>query len=362
MKTITNQTLANWLPKAARPVIISGPCSAETEEQVIQTARELAALGRVSLLRAGIWKPRTRPNSFEGVGSVGLAWLKRAGIETGMPVTTEVANAEHVEQCLKAGIDVLWVGARTTANPFSVQEIADSLKGVDIPVMVKNPINPDLQLWIGALERLNGAGITKLGAIHRGFSTDEKSPFRNTPRWGTAIELKRLFPELPIICDPSHIAGDRELLALVAQKALDMDFDGLMIESHIRPGMALSDARQQVTPVQLEALLNGLIVRSSRSENPEFRNLLEELRQEIDVLDDELFEKLSARMAIAEKIGYYKKDHQVTILQIERWDAIIQKHGGNGAALGLDEEFVKNVLKLIHKESIRRQTRVMNKG
>lgn len=351
-----------WLPQATRPIVISGPCSAETEEQVMQTASELGASGKVDLLRAGIWKPRTRPNSFEGVGEVGLPWLKKAGKEIGVPVTTEVANAEHVEACLKHDIDVLWIGARTTVNPFSVQEIADALKGVDIPVMVKNPINPDLQLWIGAMERLNGAGITKLAAIHRGFSTEEKTPFRNTPRWGMSIELKRLYPDLPIICDPSHIAGERQLLGMVSQKAMDMDMDGLMLESHIQPDVALSDANQQVTPAALVEILDELIIRQRESKDPDFVDHLAGLRKDIDELDDEIFEKLSSRMKVAQEIGKYKMEHGVTILQVDRWDNIVRKRINSGKALGLDPEFVKNLLKLVHKESIRNQTVIMNRA
>lgn len=362
MKTIENEPMTAWLPQATRPIVISGPCSAETEEQVMQTASELGASGKVDLLRAGIWKPRTRPNSFEGVGEVGLPWLKKAGKEIGVPVTTEVANAEHVEACLKHDIDVLWIGARTTVNPFSVQEIADALKGVDIPVMVKNPINPDLQLWIGAMERLNGAGITKLAAIHRGFSTEEKTPFRNTPRWGMSIELKRLYPDLPIICDPSHIAGERQLLGMVSQKAMDMDMDGLMLESHIQPDVALSDANQQVTPAALVEILDELIIRQRESKDPDFVDHLAGLRKDIDELDDEIFEKLSSRMKVAQEIGKYKMEHGVTILQVDRWDNIVRKRINSGKALGLDPEFVKNLLKLVHKESIRNQTVIMNRA
>ncbi len=349
-----------WLPSSKKPIIVSGPCSAESEEQMMATAKELATLGKVNVLRAGIWKPRTRPNSFEGVGAPGLAWLKKASEATGIPCATEVANAEHVEQCLKHGIDILWIGARTTVNPFSVQAIADALKGVDMPVMVKNPINPDLQLWIGAIERIHRAGIKSIAAIHRGFSSYEKTPFRNAPMWEIPIELKRLCPELDIICDPSHIAGVRELLAMVSQKALDLDMAGLMLESHIQPKVALSDAEQQVTPARLGTILNELTIREASAGTVEFKNQLEELRSTIDQLDEEIIEKLSSRMDIAEQIGQYKRENNVTILQVNRWDELMKKRINMGEAMGLTDDFMKKLLQLIHKESIRRQTTVMN--
>lgn len=343
-----------------RPIVISGPCSAESEEQVMNTARELAATGKVDLLRAGIWKPRTRPNSFEGVGEVGLKWLVDAAQEIGVPSTTEVANAQHAEAALKAGVDVLWLGARTTVNPFSVQEIADALKGTDVPVMVKNPINPDLQLWIGAMERIYNAGIRKLAAIHRGFSSFEKTPFRNAPKWEMPIELKTMYPELDIICDPSHIAGNRELLGMIAQKAIDLDMAGVMIESHIQPSVALSDAKQQVKPADLDRILSELTIRQSTGGNAMFRSQLDELRQSIDQLDEEIIQKLSARMEIAEKIGEYKRDNDVTILQVNRWDEVVKKRTGMGKVMGLNEDFMHKLLQLMHKESIRRQTSIMN--
>src|SRR5882672_12968338 len=280
-KGLELQTISSFL-NVKKPIIISGPCSAETEEQTIATAKQLAATGKVHALRAGIWKPRTRPGQYEGAGEEGLKWLVQAKKETGLPITTEVANAAHVEACLKAGVDILWVGARTTANPFSVQEIADSLKGVDIPVMVKNPVNPDIELWIGALERLNRAGITKLIAIHRGFSSFDKGPFRNAPMWDIAIELKTRIPELDILCDPSHIAGNRDLIALIAQKALDLDMAGLMIESHINPDAAWSDAKQQVTPAVLGKIISELVVRTTSSESKMFKDTLSVLRDQID--------------------------------------------------------------------------------
>jgi chorismate mutase len=360
-KALQLESISTWLPTASKPIIISGPCSAETEEQMIATAKQIAATGKVHALRAGIWKPRTRPGQYEGAGEEGLKWLIQAKKETKLPVTTEVANAAHVDACLKAGVDILWVGARTTVNPFSVQEIADALKGVDIPVMVKNPVNPDLELWIGALERLNKAGITKLAAIHRGFSSFEKGPFRNAPMWDMSIELKTRIPDLDIICDPSHIAGTRDLIALISQKALDLDMAGLMIESHINPDAAWSDAKQQVTPGALARIIDGLVVRAVTSDNKIFKDTLSVLREQIDQLDDEIMQKMAARMKISEKIGQYKKENNVTILQVNRWEEIIATRIALGKAMGLDEQFMNELLKLIHHESIQVQTRVMNK-
>ena len=329
---------------------------------MVATARLLAALGKVHVLRAGIWKPRTRPGQYEGAGSEGLKWLMKAKAETGLPVATEVANAAHVEECLKAGVDILWVGARTTVNPFSVQDVADALKGVDVPVWVKNPVNPDLELWIGALERLNRAGITKLAAIHRGFSSFDKGPFRNAPMWDIAIELKTRFPGLPLICDPSHITGQRELIPFIAQKALDLDMAGLMIESHIEPSAALSDAKQQVTPAALGKILEDLVVRTPSTANKEFKNTLTILREQIDQLDDQIMQTMAARMKISEQIGNYKRDNKVTILQVNRWEEIIQTRIAQGHAMGLEGDFVHNLLKLIHQESILVQQKVMNKA
>jgi chorismate mutase len=360
-KALQLESISKWLPTANKPIIISGPCSAETEEQTVATAKQLAATGKVHALRAGIWKPRTRPGQYEGSGGEGLKWLVQAKKETGLPVTTEVANAAHVEACLKAGVDILWVGARTTVNPFSVQEIADSLKGVDIPVMVKNPINPDLELWIGALERLNKAGLTKLAAIHRGFSSFEKGPFRNAPMWDLAIELKTRIPELDILCDPSHIAGNRDLISFICQKALDLDMVGLMIESHIDPDAAWSDAKQQVTPSVLSKIIDGLVVRTVSSDNKTFKDTLSLLREQIDQLDDEIMSKMAARMKISEKIGQYKKENGVTILQVRRWEEIIETRITLGKPMGLEPTFTNELLKLIHQESIQIQTKVMNK-
>jgi chorismate mutase len=361
-KTLQLQSIHTWLPTTAnRPLLISGPCSAETEQQVLMTAKQLAATKKVNVLRAGIWKPRTRPGQFEGLGEAGLDWLVQAKQETGLPITTEVATAAHVELCLKKGVDILWVGARTTVNPFSVQEIADALKGVDIPVMVKNPVNPDIELWIGALERLNKTGITKLAAIHRGFSSFEKGPFRNVPMWDMAIELKTRIPELDIICDPSHICGTRELISFVSQKALDLDMAGLMIESHINPDAAWSDAKQQVTPATLSKIMDELVVRTPSVDNKSFKDTLTQLREQIDQLDDDIMQKFAARMKISEKIGQYKKENGVTILQVNRWEEIIHTRVALGLAMGLSEEFTKHVLKLVHEESIQVQTKIMNK-
>lgn len=344
-----------------QPLIIAGPCSAETEEQVLSTAKEIAKIKRVSVFRSGIWKPRTRPGHFEGIGEIGLKWMQTVKKETGLKLTTEVANAQHVEACLKHDIDILWIGARTSVNPFSVQEIADALKGIDIPVLVKNPINPDLALWMGALERFNKVGITKLGAIHRGFSSHEKMPFRNAPMWGMAIDLKRELPNVPIICDPSHIAGQRDLISFISQKALDLNMNGLMIETHIQPQVAWSDAAQQVTPTALGKLISELIVRETTSDNKEFQDHLAELRGIIDTLDDTIIEKISSRMKTASKIGEYKRDNNVTILQAGRWDDIFGKRLALGQAMGLSEQFMDKFLHLLHEESIRIQTEVMNK-
>jgi len=350
---------STWLPP--KPVIISGPCSVETEEQVLQTAQEITKNGKVTILRGGIWKPRTRPNSFEGVGGKGLKWLKNAGIEANIPVCTEVAKATHVEACLKNNIDILWIGARTTVNPFSVQEIADALKGVDIPVFVKNPITPDINLWLGALERLNAFGINKLGAIHRGFSTYNNSIYRNTPMWEIPINLKLLCPEIPILCDPSHISGNKDLIFSVAQKALDMNMDGLMIESHVNPNVAKSDAKQQLNPLELNELLQHLTIRKSQSNSKDFITNLEKLRAVIDDLDEDLIRKFAERMKIIEKIGAYKKENNVTILQLKRWEQILNNRSFLANQVGLSNDFIKNMLALIHQESIRIQTEIMNK-
>jgi chorismate mutase len=352
--------LTTWLPNAGRPLIISGPCGAETEEQVMATARGIASLNRVSIFRAGIWKPRTRPNSFEGVGRTGLSWLRRVKAETGLLTAVEVANAHHVEEALNNGVDILWIGARTTVNPFSVQEIADAIKGTDIPVMVKNPLHADIQLWIGALERVNNAGIKKLIAVHRGFFSTEKKKYRNAPLWEIPIELKAMCPQLPIICDPSHISGRVDLLQQVSQKALDLDMSGLIIESHINPKAALSDAKQQVTPAELNDLLNSLTLRETTSDNEEFTSRLQQLRSLIDEIDEDIIRTMGKRMEVIEKIGEYKRDNNVTILQIERWLEILRTRTDWGEAHGFSADFIKKLCQLVHKESIRKQTDIMN--
>ncbi|MDP4209781.1 MAG: bifunctional 3-deoxy-7-phosphoheptulonate synthase/chorismate mutase type II [Bacteroidota bacterium] len=341
-----------------RPLVMAGPCSAESEKQVLDTAHQLSKMG-VKIFRAGIWKPRTRPNAFEGVGSVGLPWLKKVKEETGMYTATEVANAKHAYEAVKYGVDILWIGARTSANPFAVQEIADTLKGVEIPILVKNPVNPDLELWIGALERLNDAGLKKLGAIHRGFSTYDKSAYRNAPHWQIPIELRRRIPNLPIIVDPSHISGKRDLILDISQRAMDLNFDGLIIESHCNPDEAWSDASQQVTPDALKCILDRLVLRHSDVDK-QHAATLEELRTQIDKYDDEILNIFEQRMKIAEKIGLFKKQNNVTILQSGRWDAILKKRTTMGLSKGLSEDFVNKIFSAIHQESINHQTRVMN--
>ena len=355
------QPLNSWFPNYSKPGLIAGPCSAESEEQMLETAKNIAAFYPNSIFRAGIWKPRTRPNTFEGVGDIGLEWMKLVKEQTGLLTATEVATADHVEKCLKAGIDILWIGARTTVNPFSVQAIADALRGVDIPVFVKNPIYPDLQLWLGALERVNSAGIKKLAAIHRGFHSYDNGPFRNSPKWELAIELKATCPELPVFCDPSHIGGTPELIPYLSQKAMDMDMDGLMIETHRNPSVALSDAKQQVTPYELKEIISDLQIRSASIENLELQSKLEELRCIIQKLDNELLELLAKRMAISTQIGEYKRNNNVTILQVTHWKKLIEESFLNAESLGLPKDFVKRLYQLIHDESIRRQTDVMNK-
>jgi len=338
-----------------RPLVISGPCSAETEEQVLTTAKGLAAIG-IRIFRAGIWKPRTKPGGFEGVGTIGLPWLKRVKEETGMYVATEVATRDHVFEALKAGVDVLWVGARTAVNPFAMQDVADALRGVDIPVLVKNPVNPDLELWIGAIERLYGAGIHRIGAVHRGFSSFDKKMYRNLPLWHIAIELRRRMPNLPIICDPSHIGGKSELIASLCQQAMDLNFDGLIIETHCNPDHAWSDAAQQITPEVLDYVLNLLVIRES---NQTTENLYE-LRRQIDGIDENLLELLAKRMRISREIGVYKKEHRMPILQTPRYGEILENRTKAGVAMDLNPDFVQAVLKEIHEESVRQQMIVMN--
>ena len=339
-----------------RPIVMAGPCSAETEEQVMQAACALAQKG-CHIFRAGAWKPRTKPGGFEGNGEMALPWLKRVKEETGMLIATEVATPKHVELCLKHDVDILWIGARTSANPFAMQALADSLRGVDIPVLVKNPVNPDLELWIGGMERINQAGIKRLAAIHRGFSSYDNKMYRNSPMWQIPLELRRRIPALPIICDPSHIGGRRELVAPLCQQAMDLGFDGLIVESHCNPDKAWSDAKQQVTPDVLDYILSLLIVRD--------KGLMQEgitqLRQQIDDLDNQLMELLSKRMRVCRQIGQYKKEHNMTVFQASRYNEILEKRGAQGALCGMSPEFVATVFESVHEESVRQQMEIINK-
>jgi chorismate mutase len=350
-----------WL-SISEPLLIAGPCGAESEQQIYTTAQQIASDRRIKIFRAGVWKPRTRPNSFEGVGEIALTWLQNIKSEFNLLTAVEVANATHVEKALKHNVDILWIGARTTVNPFSVQEIADALRGVDIPIMVKNPVHADLQLWIGALERINQAGIKKLLAVHRGFYNSNKTIYRNDPMWEIAIELKTVFPELPIICDPSHIAGKRNLIKSVSQKAIDLGMEGLMIETHIDPTRALSDAAQQVKPTDLKLLLNELIFRKSISEDKEFKDKLVQFRQIIDELDEEMVELLKRRNDVIEKIGKYKKEHGITIFQLQRWMEILKTRNEWAASKGFTKDFIEKLCQLLHEESIRVQTDLMNQN
>ena len=342
---------------AQRPTVIAGPCSAETEEQVMNTAAQLAGKG-VKIFRAGIWKPRTKPGGFEGIGKEGLPWLNRVQQELGMKVATEVATKGHVEAALEAGIDVLWIGARTAANPFAMQEIADALAGHDVPVLVKNPVNPDLELWIGGLERINQAGITRLGVIHRGFSTYEKKLYRNLPMWHIPIELHRLLPGLPIFCDPSHIGGARELVAPLCQQAMDLGFDGLIVECHCNPDAAWSDAKQQVRPDVLDFILDRLVIRNTAASTES----LDVLRHQIDEIDNSLIEMLAKRMRISREIGQYKREHDMTVVQTTRYNEILDKRGAQGVLCGMSADFIKAVFEAVHEESVRQQIEIMNKN
>ncbi len=347
--------------QTGKPIIIAGPCSAESEEQVLKTARALAKQN-IDLFRSGIWKPRTRPGSFEGVGVIGLNWLKKVKEETGLKVTTEVAKRDHVFEALKAGIDVLWLGARTTVNPFSVQEVADALKGVDIPILIKNPINPDVKLWMGAIERIYKAGISRIGVIHRGFSSFGNSKYRNEPRWQLAIELKRLIPDLQIICDNSHICGRRDTLAMVAQRAMDLQMDGIMTEVHPTPDDAWSDATQQITPPVFGKLVKDLKLRAETTDDVEFLEHIDDLRHQIDEVDNELLNLYSKRMQLAENIGKYKKKNNIAILQSSRWNEILEHAIEKGREKGLSDGFIMQVLTATHQESINHQTKIMNEG
>lgn len=338
------------------PLIIAGPCSAESEEQVISTAQALAAVG-VRIFRAGIWKPRTKPGGFEGVGSIGLGWLQRVHNEMGMYTATEVATPQHIEEALSAGIDMLWIGARTSASPFAMQSIADALVGVDIPVLVKNPVNPDLELWIGAIERLYNAGLRRIAAVHRGFSSYETHIYRNEPQWHIPIELRRRLPSLPIIGDPSHIGGRRELIAPLSQEAMDMGFDGLIIESHISPDTALSDAQQQITPNMLCDILSKLVIRNTTMST----EVLSDLRRRIDTLDNELIDLLARRMHVSREIGMYKNETNMPVFQAQRYDEILNKRMAQASELQMSPSFIKSVLQAIHEESVRQQVEIINK-
>ena len=345
-----------------RPSVVAGPCSAETEEQVMETAKGLKELG-INVYRAGIWKPRTHPGSFEGVGAPGLKWMQRAKREYGLKIATEVASEKHVFECLKYGVDLVWLGARTTANPFLVQEIADALKDTDIPVLVKNPVNPDIDLWIGALERLNRAGIKKLGVIHRGFSTADKIKYRNDPQWQMAIELRSRHPELPFIVDPSHMAGCKDYIRELSQRSLDLGFEGLMIESHCNPACALSDAKQQLTPEELKDMLyNQITVRDSDSDAKEWKDNIDQLRAKIDILDENLLYTLGARMKVSKQIGEYKKNNNIAILQTSRWDAVLAKVVTKGKEYGLSEGFLTDVFNAIHEASVEIQNQVISEN
>ena len=338
-----------------RPFVIAGPCSAETEEQVMKTALELRMKGCHNF-RAGVWKPRTKPGGFEGNGEMALPWMQRVKKETGMMVATEVATPEHVELAMKYDIDILWIGARTSANPFAVQALADALKGVDVPVFVKNPVNPDIELWIGALERINQAGIKRLGAIHRGFSSYDKKIYRNLPMWQIPIELRRRYPDLPMICDPSHIGGRRELIAPLCQQAMDLGVDGLIVESHCDPDKAWSDAKQQVTPDVLDYILSLLVIRDESVTTEG----ITQLRHQIDELDNQLMDLLAKRMRVCREIGHYKKEHNMTVLQTNRYNEILEKRGAQGSLCGMAPEFVAQVFEHIHEESVRQQIEIIN--
>lgn len=341
-----------------RPMVIAGPCSAETEQQVMETAKGLADEG-IHVFRAGIWKPRTHPGSFEGVGTEGLKWLRKVQKAYGLKVCTEVASEKHVYECIKFGVDMVWVGARTTANPFLMQEIADALKDTDIPVLVKNPVNPDIDLWIGALERLNRAGIRKLGVIHRGFSTSEKIAYRNAPGWQLAVELRTRYPDLPFFADPSHMGGDRKYIKELSQRSLDLGFEGLMIESHCFPSCALSDAKQQLEPKVLGEMLASLLVREKDSSDEDYKSGIHQLRAQIDILDENLLYMLKSRQEISRKIGQYKKDHNIAIVQTSRWDSLLAEMVSKGAEFGLSEKFVTAVFNAIHEASVQTQNEIL---
>lgn len=353
--------ISEWFDfETKRPLIIAGPCSAESREQVIDTARAIAKLGKVDFFRAGVWKPRSRPGTFQGMGEPALEWLAEAKSETGLLLAIEVATPQHLEIAMKYGVDMFWVGARTSTNPFSVDELASAMAGIEKPVLIKNPIHPDLELWIGTIERFAKVGVKRLGAIHRGFSPFQKSTYRNLPKWEIPIDLKTIIPHLPIICDPSHIAGRVDLLHGIAQKSIDLSMDGLMIETHICPSMALSDAQQQVTPDQLSQMLSTLSYRKVSPTSDEFIDMLESLREKIDSLDQQMLELLAQRMEIVKRIGEYKLDNNVAIIQLRRWEEMIKSRVELGKSLGLKEDYVKDLLRLVHNESIRKQAEIIS--
>jgi len=357
-----NKIKDNWIDEfgLSHPLLIAGPCSAETEEQVLEVAHQLKNTS-TSILRAGIWKPRTRPGNFEGVGAIGLKWLQRAKEETGLLIATEVANANHVELALEHDVDILWIGARTTVSPFVVQEIAQAMKGIDKIVLVKNPVNPDLALWEGAIERLYAQNINKIGAIHRGFSTYGQNHYRNNPEWQIPIDFKNNFPDVPLLIDPSHIAGNRDKIAYLCQKALDLNYEGMMIETHPNPDKAWSDAKQQITPQRLQEITENLRVRTAKVDQQHSAEVLEKLRTKIDIVDDKIIDLLAKRMAIASEIGEWKKENNVSILQVERWNQVLARMLGLGEETNLSETFILRLYKAIHQESINHQNKIINK-
>ncbi len=359
-RTLNTIPVSEWgcFDESTPPLVSAGPCSAESVSQVMTTAEGLASFG-IHVFRAGIWKPRTHPGTFEGVGSVGLKWLQRVKKEYGMKICTEVATEKHVFECIKHGVDMVWIGARSTANPFMVQEIADALKDTDIPVLVKNPVNPDLDLWIGALERLNRAGIRKLGVIHRGFSTTEKIPYRNQPGWQIAVEFRTRFPEIPFFADPSHMGGKREYLQELSQRAMDLGLDGLMVESHCDPSCALSDAKQQLTPDNLKTMLESITVRQKVTNDLEYNQNIDQLRAQIDVIDENLLFALKSRMDISRKIGEFKKTHNIAIVQTARWEDILDRMVSKGNEYGLSEEFITRLFTAVHDASVAEQNKIL---
>jgi chorismate mutase len=359
MSTLVTSPLAAWSGVEGRPLVIAGPCSAESEEQLTETARRLHG-ARIDYLRAGVWKARTRPTNFEGIGAAALPWLVKVGRQFGMKTATEVATAEHVEVALKEGVDLLWIGARTTVNPFSVQEIADALRGVTVPVLVKNPTSPDMALWLGALERVNRAGVRKLGVIHRGFSVAGNKRYRNAPMWELAIEFRRMHPDVPIITDPSHITGRRDMILDVAQQAMDLGLDGLMVEAHPNPDQAWSDPAQQVTPERLTEIIALLKVRRETSADAGYLASLEVLRGRIDHLDHDLLDLLAKRMRVVEEIGEYKRANNVATLQVSRWNALLEDRLARAGELGLSPEYARELYEIIHRESVKRQSEVIN--